>query len=244
MKRKTEIKRRSAPGEMRIYCLVFLIIGLVLLGFAVRVILHVVPEDSRVYIPARIEKILKTEDREGKVHRSLEISYEVDGIPYRHVLHHVRPGKRVGDTITIYYEEGDPDRIGVKGGNITLPAFLLFFGGISAAMGVIPGVKYRLFLPEYTGLKEKGQRITAEYAGTFPGISIGNDGTCYSVCCRFDQEKQKYTLFRSRLRFRDSAASLPAKKSPVPVYIDPGKPWRYYVDLNAAIPQAPESSKD
>ena len=237
-------KKRSAVGAMRIYCLAFMIAGLVMLGFAARAILHVVPEDSRVYIPAKIENILKTEDSEGKVHRSLEISYEVDGIPHRHVLRHYKPGNRVGDTITIYYEQGNPDRIGVKGGNITLPAFLLFFGGVFTAVGVIPSVKYRLFLPEYTGLKEKGQRITAEYVGTFRGISIGDDSTCFSVCRRYDQEKQKYSLFRSRLRFWDSAGNLPAKNSPVTVYVDPGKPRRYYVDLDAAVPKGEETESN
>lgn len=225
------MKKSSSPARtISIVGILFLLIGIVLLIVGGAVTATRVPESQRVYVPATIVRIDSYRDSDGDTEHDVYISYEAEGQQFEREVNFYSSSYYEGKVIEVYYEAGNPGKINVKGGDLVMQIALF-------AAGVVFGlVGFLLLKSNRSGsrkLMESGTLIQTEYVETRSGIMVNNRPTYYIVSRWNDYESGKEYSFKSTVLWQDPSYALAQQGiRSIPVYIKPGNPKQYYMDLN------------
>ncbi len=107
--------------------LIFLLVGTILLAALLIMQAKAIPKADRVDTTAVITDIDSHGTAKNK-HYDVIVSYTADGQQYRRELGYYSSSMREGETISIYYDRNNPERISAKGGD----ALLIFTSGFVA----------------------------------------------------------------------------------------------------------------
>lgn len=161
------------------------------------------------------------------------VNYFVNGIEHESKLNGYSSSFKVGKEIDIYYNNDNPDKIGVKSLDyvfLLFPFFGLLFTIISA-VGIAINLKKK-DLQEW--LINNGDIIYADYISTDINKSYTINGKHpYNILCRWiDPIDNKEYVFKSNNIWENVDNIIKYKKiKQFKVYIDSNNKKKYYVDL-------------
>lgn len=173
-------------------------------------------------------------DSDGDIHGTVFVKYDVDGNTYESWLNSYSSDFYEGKKIKIYYDEANPDEIGMKSMDFIFLIFpgmgLLFFliGGIGI------GVKINGKRSERK-LKLYGRKVYAEYTQTILNTSYAVNGrNPYNIICTWDnpEDGQKYILKSKNLWFNPDGIIAERNITMFPVYINPENKKKYFIDTD------------
>ena len=224
--------RKSSPARMfLIMGIVFLVVGLGLLIAGGAVTATRVPESRRVYVPATIVRIETYEDSDGDTDHDVYVSYEAEGQQFERELNFYSSSYHKGKVIEVYYEVGYPGKIHVKAGDLVMQIVLFACGAVFALVGF--WLLRSLRRGGSRKLMESGTLIQTEYVETRNGITVNDRPTYYIVSRWNDYESGKEYSFKSSALWQNPAPVLAEQGvRNIPVYIRPGNPKQYYMDLS------------
>ena len=225
------MKKAMSPTRLfLIIGIVFLLVGVGLLIGAGVVTATRPAESERVYLPAEIVRIDSYRDHDGDRRHDVYVSYEVDGKKYEREIGFYSSDFYEGKVIEVYYVKGHPEKVSVKGGDLFTQILLFGMGAVFAAFGFLTTKASSMGGKK---LMENGTLVQAEYVQTKTGPTVNNQYTYYVLCRWHDYESGKEYSFKSGVLWQDPSYVLAQQGiRSIPVYIKPGNPKKYYVDLS------------
>ena len=174
-----------------------------------------------------------TDDRYETKHRTY-VTYEVDGEIYENIrLSYYSSDMYVGKDITLYYDPLNHGNVKVKEGMTFTYIFMLIFGGIFALVGffvMTTGIK------RTPKIKKTGKRYEATVIDIECNTSVKVNGKHpYRVICRVeDYSAGEAYIYKSKNVYVNLNQY---ELDTVPVYVDPNKPSKFFVDVDEGIKQ-------
>lgn len=163
------------------------------------------------------------------------VTYEADGELISTRLNFYSSSMRIGDTITLYYDNDDPYI--VQTSNASFLYWIFFFtGALFAVLGIILLISQRRKKARSTRLLETGVRFNAEIVSIGMDMKISsNYHHPYVIDCRYQAPDGVFYTFRSGPVWQNPSHYLTSEY--VPVYVDPNNYSNYYVDLSSILPK-------
>lgn len=213
---------------------VFLLIGTVFVVSGLAIMFSVFNYDDKVETIGTISSIDSYRDRDGDIHGTVYVKYEVDGEEYESCINGYSTSYREGKEIKIYYDKYCPDEIGVK----SLDFLFLIFPGIGLIFALTGGIGLGVIAKGKLKVKKlrlHGQRIYAEYMNTDINRSVRVNGKCpYNIFCSWNNpEDGKTYIFRSQNLWFDPQSVIADRNITMfPVYINPENKKKYVIDTD------------
>jgi hypothetical protein len=182
------------------------------------------------------ETVLKKDSR-GKTKFDKEhhvyVGYVINGVNYTNIsLDGYDSTMKIGDKITVYYQEDNPEDVKTKQST----SFLLILFVVLGTVAFVVGVSLVL-----NGFNVSGQRLKKEgicINATVTNVkmdefnSMNGRHPYYIQCEATDPNTGQNRIFTSKSVYMDLSRY---QFTTAPVYISTKKPKNYYVDLEAAI---------
>lgn len=163
------------------------------------------------------------------------VEYVVDGETREAKLNYYSSTMREGDSIDIYYEKGNPSKIGSESGDML---FVYIFGGMGSLFAILGGSGLIVLLVKtrkQKKLKETGEFVQADFVRVELNTTLTvNERHPYRIVCEwFDPYNNIKKELKSENIFTDPQpiiTSLGITK--FNVYIDPKNTKNYYMDIS------------
>ncbi len=175
-----------------------------------------------------IERSYTGKRNNRKTTHKVYVSYTVDGEEYETLLGYYTRSMKSGDTVTVHYQESDPNKIMVKNYTveyilIPLSAFFLILD-----VGIFTVSLKRKKREKY--LRENGQREIATVTGVVEDMHTTVNGVHPKMieCEIFNQYTGQRHIYRSQSVMNDLSQFI---GMPVDVYIDTADNTKAFVDL-------------
>ncbi len=180
---------------------------------------------------SRIETPINSDDD----HHVTYVKYQVNGIEYENKLGYYSSNFSVGDHLTIYYFEGNPNKIGyAKGNNIILIVFCSL-GGAFFLGGVITLAVSINHKRKHNQLMISGKRITTSFVEVILNTNLSvNNTNPYKIITEYTDQltKEKYT-FKSINFWDDPTSAIQfLNKKTFTVYVNEKNYRRYVMDTS------------
>ena len=216
---------------------IFIVLGLVFIGLGIVIGFFVFNYDHKIETTGIITEITTHRDQSGDTDYTVYVSYQVDQKEYESPLNSYSSSFYEGQEITIYYDESNPSKIGVK----SLDLLFLLFPGFGLIFFTIGGVgilvkKRKIAKEKY--LKSHGEKVVARYVETVINKMYRVNGSHpYNIICSWDNpvDHKKY-IFKSQNLWLDPVELIREKNiDTFPVYIDRKNIKKYVVDVDILI---------
>ena len=216
---------------------IFIVIGLVFIGLGIIIGFFVFKYNHKIETTGIITEITPHRSQSGDTIYTVYVSYQVDQKEYESPLNSYSSSFYEGKEITIYYDESNPSKIGVK----SLDLLFLLFPGFGLIFFTIGGVgilvkKRKIAKEKY--LKSYGEKVMARYVETLINKRYRVNGRHpYNIICTWDNpvDHKKY-IFKSENLWLDPVGLIREKNIDVfPVYIDRKNIKKYVVDVDILI---------
>lgn len=211
----------------------FCFIGLLIFIFGTIDAIDTFNYNNKIDTTGTITRIESNNDDEYDVY----VYYRVNGEYYESLLNGYSSSYYEGKKIEIYYDQDNPNKIGVKSLDLLFlmfPGFgLLFF--IIGAIGIFHLIKKSSIEKK---LKVNGTLIYATYIDTtqYLGYKVKGKSPYLITCGYFSSEKGKPYIFKSNYIWDNPENIIKEKNiTEIPVYIDSRNIKYYYVDVDAIL---------
>lgn len=220
--------------QLKLVGVVLLVVGL-LIGVVGPILVKKaeVKEEDRVYTTATITRIEVYGMDDDETH-DVYVEYRVGGEKIENELNYYTSSMREGDTIEIYYDKNNVNRIGSKGGD---NLFILFpiLGGIAAIIGLGLIISPLLSNQKKQKLMKTGQEVVATIRNINMNNSVVVNGkNPYILECSWvnPSDNLEYT-FKSEYLWDDPRNKIMNQNiTECRVYINPNNLKEYAVDTS------------
>lgn len=174
------------------------------------------------------------DDRYETEHR-VYVTYEVDGKVFPNVrLSYYSSDMYEGKEITLYYDPINPGNVKVKGEMTVAFIVMLILGAVFAVVGFSVMLASIRRTPK---IKKTGKRYDAIVVSIECNTSVSVNGKHpYKVTCRVeDYSAGEAYIYKSKNVYLDLERY---NLETVPVYVDPQKPSKFYVDVHEGVENA------
>lgn len=171
------------------------------------------------------------DDRYETKHRAY-VTYEVNGQTFSHIkLSYYSSNMYEGKEITLYYDPVNPRKIKVDGEMTVSFIIMLILGGVFAIVGFIVMFASIRRTPK---VKKLGKRYDAKVVNIECNTTVSVNGRHpYKVTCRVeDYGAGEAYIYKSKNVYLDLERY---NLETVPVYVDPQKPSKFYVDVHEGV---------
>jgi len=169
---------------------------------------------------------------------SVYIKYIVNDKEYNQKLNYYTSNMHIGQTLKIYYDSDNPNRIQSTGGTVVLVAVFGGIGGVFFLIGIIVlGVNVRRKKLNKR-LVENGRKIYADlYEIVINGSYRVNRRHPYNITCKWqDKSSGILYLFKSENIWFDPSSIIEEKNiTKLPVYVDENDFKKYYVEIDSIV---------
>lgn len=232
------MREKSKNRGMILFCMIFLVAGIVLVGMAVLIYFNNSSFKNRaVKIPATIERIdsytttRKTNrGTRTKTNHNVYVSYEFNGTPYNNIhLRSYTSSMYEGKAITILCDPHNPTDVDVEG-MIYFPVILLaVMGVIFGTIGFVPTMILVKKKNKKKKLMTNGKVIYAVVDDVARNLSFAVNGVNpYRIRCSYTDGLRTYE-FVSENMWDNPEEDFPVGSS-IRVYVDSNDYGKYYVD--------------
>ena len=217
--------------------LIFAGIGLIFTIVGIFVSINIFNYENKIDTTGTITRITTSRDSDGDTSHIVYVSYNVRGSYYESKLNSYSSTFYEGKTIDIYYDQNDPNKIGVK----SLDLVFLIFPGIGLLFLVI-GSSGLIIMKKKSSLEKRlkisGTTIYATYVETVMNTSYRVNGRSpYNIICEWinPADNQKYIFKSKNIWYNPSNTIAERNIQQFPVYIDPNNMKKYAVDVDAIL---------
>lgn len=210
--------------------LIFLIIGL----FVCKSLFNY---ENKIDTTGIITEISTYKSTNNNIRHEVYVSYTVEDKEYESKLNSYSSSFYEGKEIDIYYDEENPEKIGVK----SLDLIFLMFPGFGILFLVIGGTGILVKISKKNKekkLRENGELIYANYVETAINHSYRVNGKFpYNIICEWNnpEDNKKYIL-KSKNLWIDPENLIEEKDiKTFPVYINLSNPKQYFIDVDSLI---------
>ena len=217
--------------------LIFSAIGLIFTVVGGFITIYTLNYENKVDTVGTITSITSHRDSDGDTSHTVYVTYNVGGNTYESRLNSYSSTFYEGKTIDIYYDQNNPNKIGVK----SLDLLCLIFPGIGLIFLII-GISGLIVKKKKSNLEKRlkmsGTTIYATYVETIMNTSYRVNGRSpYNVICEWNNpaDNQKY-IFKSKDIWYNPANTIAERNiQKFPVYVDPNNMKKYAVDIDSLL---------
>ena len=217
--------------------LIFSAIGLIFTVVGGFITIYTLNYENKVDTVGTITSITSHRDSDGDTSHTVYVTYNVGGNTYESRLNSYSSTFYEGKTIDIYYDQNNPNKIGVK----SLDLLCLIFPGIGLIFLII-GISGLIVKKKKSNLEKRlkmsGTTIYATYVETIMNTSYRVNGRSpYNVICEWNNpaDNQKY-IFKSKDIWYNPANTIAERNiQQFPVYVDPNNMKKYAVDIDSLL---------
>lgn len=215
--------------------IIFAIIGAIFLVVGVIVGVNIFNYDNKIETKGIITDISSYRKSDDETGHEVYVSYNVAGKEYESKLNGYSSSFYIGKEIDIYYDQYDPNKIGVKSLDLV---FLIFpaLGFIFFIIGVIGIVVNIVKKMQNEDLKNFGTLIYANYVETVPNYMYRVNGKYpYNIICEWNNpEDGKKYIFKSKNIWLNPQNLIEQKAIKVfPIYINMENKKQYFIDVDS-----------
>lgn len=216
---------------------VFMGFGILFILLGTVICLQVFRYDHKIETTGIITEIIPYREHSGDTDYHVYVSYRVGGKEYESELNSYSSDFYEGREITIYYDEKNPNKIGVK----SLDLLFLLFPGFGLLFLIIGGAG--IWIKKHQKKKEKelktyGEKIEAKYLETVLNRGYRVNGRHpYNIICEWDNpmDHKKY-VFKSKNLWFDPVNLIQEKNiTTFSVYLDRKNIKKYVVDIDFLV---------
>jgi len=214
--------------------IIFASVGTIFVLIGVVICMSIFDYDNKIDTTGTITKISSYRDTDGDRNYVVYVSYSVNGREYEAKLNSYSSSFYEGKEIEIYYDKGNPNKIGVK----SLDLIFLIFPGIGLIFaiigwtGIVVKIRGKKLEKE---LKEKGEPIYANYVETVINTSYRVNGIHpYNIICEWNNpmDNKKY-IFKSKNIWINPESIIEEKNiKQFPVYLSEKNKKKYVIDID------------
>ncbi len=158
-----------------------------------------------------------------------EVEYAAEGHVYRTILNYSSDFHRAGDTMTIYYQPGNPEE--VRLGEPAIFLVFTFMGAVALGVGIFAKRRYANIVTKRKYLIENGVKLYARIIRIEYDYRYERSHTyAKKLVCQYDSPDGSVHIFASEPIWTDMSENLIGNE--VAVYAERGNYDSYYVDLS------------
>ena len=217
--------------------IIFASIGLIFTIVGIFISTNIFNYENKIDTVGTITRITSSRDSDEDTSHTVYVSYNVRGKAYESKLNSYSSSFYEGKTIDIYYDQTDPNKIGIKSLDLVFLIFpgmgLLFL--VIGSSGLIVNKKKNSLEKR---LKISGTAIYATYVETIMNTSFQVNGRSpYNIICEWNNpaDNQKYIFKSKNIWYNPENTIAERNIQQFPVYIDPNNMKKYAVDIDAIL---------
>ena len=214
--------------------IVFTIIGITFTIIGLVVSVNVFNYTNKVDTIGVITEISSYKNADNERKREVYVSYTVEGKKYESIINVYFSSFYKGKEVKIYYDKDNPNKIGMKSGDL----IFLIFPGMGLIFLIIGGTGILVKINKKRlerRLKENGYLIYADYSETVLNASYYVNGrTPYTIICVWNNpsDNKKY-IFKSKNIWINPKEIIEEKNiKQFPIYIDNNNIKKYVIDTD------------